>query len=1043
MLAGALAPQAVAQTDAEKREQYIRAVVRGEGYLPWQERGLSRDEIDFRRQAEERKTRLLAGRGPLNRPVMLDAGARDRALRNIKTADWALDLVQAARETAEYLVVQPATYAASMISELTPWYEYGMTCPNCVGVKSQEGVGHGLLRWDYRDPDKLTCTFCGHVYPSAKYPETQNLVCPRTGQTFTFYLNPKEQADPENRTGELAYHWVGHPMHMSFSGTIRWYKANFMIKGACDLALTGFLTGDVRYSRRAQEILVRLAACYRNWLYHDYWNTVADAEPLYAAAHDMDLELVWKRHLATAVFEGDSLTKAAMKQTFWGGGRLHPSTDSMGTLYDVSLAYDLVSAARDAAGRELWSAADRETVERDLLLEWIFTGEPYVGGPDQAKLINNKTPRIYHAFASVARALGLPALADTALRGYEGVRDGSFTDDGYSGESPGYTMMYLSELLTIPERLNGFAWPEAFPARRAAADLYASDAKLRLMYRMMLDQLHADGTILPVEDSNAGGRAPGECIEMGLKRYPEYFAGKTGTLLGREKPGKYALFNLEAGEILQADDLGLPEIYFPGWMTGILRHGRGAEAAVLSLNFSPEGNHRHADNLSLYYRDGGRTALGDHGYVGDMPVNEWIVSTLSHNLVVVDDGPQRFRPRDSPNPRRPRLEMMFTTPEASAVEASSDAYGQCSEYRRLVVLLKGPEGRTAAVDIFHVRGGKTHDYRLFSELASSDAGAAGVLKFHGLALPPEPPLPEFGGSIAREAIFGLRDIRANEHPPAAWQAVWEEPGGSYRFWCLSPVGKVAAANGPGQEDHQHYGRRVRYLDLINEGDGLASIFAGVHEPGAPGGLVSVRSARRFEVPAAAGPAAVALAVETAWGDYLVLSEFSGEAEVEGVRFQGKLGIFGKYPGGKPWLIACGAGTLEGGGIGFRGRSPEWTGTASAETDYKLTVPGRPADWADPPAGSRVWVLLNDGGFDTGFPVSATSSEAITIERFPIPAGAAAAFRLLRAAVHRAGLDWSALTRTSPRGGGWIYPPSSGPRRAYPPALSMSRNSLII
>ena len=507
--------------------------------MPWQERGLSQDEIDFRRQAEERKTRLLAGRGPLQRPVMLDAGARDRALRNIKSAAWARDLVQAARETADYLVAQPATYAASMISELTPWYEYGMTCPNCVGVKSQEGVGHGLLHWDFRDPDKLTCAFCGHVYPSAKYPETQNLVCPRTGQTFTFYLNPKEQADPENRTGELAYHWVGHPMHMSFSGTIRWYKANFMIKGACDLALTGFLTGDVRYSRRAQEILVRLAACYRNWLYHDYWNTVADAEPLYAAAHDMDLELVWKRHLATAVFEGDSLTRPPMKQTFWGGGRLHPSTDSMGTLYDVSLAFDLVPAARDAAGRELWSAADRETVERDLLLEWIFTGEPYVGGPDQAKLINNKTPRIYHAFASVARALGLPAPGrhrPPRLRGRPGRvvhrrrlqrREPRLHDD-------------------VPERAP--ADPRAPQRLRLAGGLPGAARRGRPLRERRQAQADVPHDARPApgrrrrscrsRTRKSADRAPGECIEMGLKRYPEYFAGKTGTLLGQEQAGK-------------------------------------------------------------------------------------------------------------------------------------------------------------------------------------------------------------------------------------------------------------------------------------------------------------------------------------------------------------------------------------------------------------------------------------------------------------------------------------------------------------------------
>src|SRR4030067_2409178 len=41
-IAGALPPRVAGPTDAEKRDQYIRAVVRGEGYMPWQEQGLSR-----------------------------------------------------------------------------------------------------------------------------------------------------------------------------------------------------------------------------------------------------------------------------------------------------------------------------------------------------------------------------------------------------------------------------------------------------------------------------------------------------------------------------------------------------------------------------------------------------------------------------------------------------------------------------------------------------------------------------------------------------------------------------------------------------------------------------------------------------------------------------------------------------------------------------------------------------------------------------------------------------------------------------------------
>src|SRR6185436_16926552 len=101
-----------------------------------------------------------------------------------------------------------------------------------------------------------------------------------------------------------------------------------------------------------------------------------------------------------------------------------------------------------------------------------------------------------------------------------------------------------------------------------------------------------------------------------------------------------------------------------------------------------------------------------------------------HNLVNVDRAEQRF------SDRKPRLEMMVTSPEVSAVEASSTAYEQCDIYRRLVVLVKGPDRRTFAVDIFRVHGGAHHAFRLFSELASSEA-ADGRIEFHGVTVPPE------------------------------------------------------------------------------------------------------------------------------------------------------------------------------------------------------------------------------------------------------------------------------------------------------------------
>ncbi len=987
-----------AQTDAENKAQYVDAVVHGKGYLPWMERGLSEKETAFRKEMEDRKTRLLAERAPVHHPVMLDAQARERALRNVKEAAWARGIVDSARKQADFILGKPDSYIDDMIGETTPWYDYCMTCPNCVGVKSQEGNGH-MMEWSSKDPDKLTCRQCGQVFPSPKYPQTQKLVCPRMGQTFTFYMNPAERAHPEDRTGKYAYKWLGHPMHMNFSGVIAQHKTGFMMSSASDLALTYVVTGDPRYARKAQRILLRLATCYRGWLYHDYLNTVIDTDPLYAAWHDTQLELEWKRNPASDNFKNDRLHHASVFN-FWGAGRYHPSTDNMALLTGLARSFDFVADATDENGKPLWSEADKTKVERDLFLEWIFTGEPYLGGPDQANLINNKTPRLYNAFAAVACALNLPRLADTALRGYELVRDRSFTADGFSVESPGYTMMYLQELPSIPELLHDFKWPAAFAGRKAAGDLYNNE-RLRMIYAAMIDQLRPDGTTIPFEDSNAGTVIPGNCIEMGLKRYPDLFGAKAGSLGEKFRPGLYSLFNLDAGAISQKRDLALKDLYFPAWMTALLRHGTDRNSALLALNFSPPGGHRHGDNLTLYYMDHGNVLLGDHGYVGDSPVNTWITSTLSHNLVVVDGKNQLRHSRD--NRRTPKLEQMLSTPRASACEAASNATS-ATEFRRLVILLKGPDKSTCAVDIFRVRGGKKHAYQLFSEIASSDAGATGSLVFDGVTLPPEPPLPNFGATISEDQheIFGLRDAREAK-APAAFAATWTEPRRRYRFWCLGQVDKVAASNGPGQETYNTPGRRVRYLNLIHEGsNGLTSTFIGVHEPSLPKGSMPVKSARRLEVPAPAGASAVAIEIKTVWGDYIVLSEFADEATVAGVTFKGKLGIFGTNAKGKAWYLASGATTLRRGKTGFSGKPAEWTGTATAKTGSRLTVGGRPAGWSDPPQGCQAYVILNvtqnvfqpnPGRFDTGYPVAKTTEDSIQTERFPIPAESSNAFRL--------------------------------------------------
>jgi len=963
---------------AKHKAEYVSFVTQGGGLVPWQQQDETEAERDFRRQIEARKLQWLNERTPIKHPVLLTPTEIDRARKNIQTTPWAAEWYEGLKTIADYVIAQPPTYVHDMIPELTPTNPYGFTCPNCVGVKSQEAVGISLMEWDYHDPDRCSCGQCGHVYPSEKYPETAKLVCPRSGEVFNYYLNKEEREHPEDRSGKYAYRWVGRPIHVSFTGVIRERKVLFMAGAAKSLAVTYQFTGNVRYAERAKAILLRLAVCYRQWLYHDYWDTIADCDPMYAAWHDHNLPLEWKRHLCSDAYKNDKAHQAAMLRNYWGAGRIHPSTDSIGHAAILALAYDLTVEARNKEGKPVWDDKEKGLVERDLLLEYVMGAEPFIGGANQATNANNKAPRVYRALAAVAKCLSLPQMADTALRGYEIVRDRSFLYDGFSKESPSYTNMYLSQMVIVPEELNGFRWPADFESRRGTVDLYNTDDRLRLMFRAMIDQLRPDGRYTPLSDTTATA-APGvPLIEIGCRRYSEYFQGKMNTLYHGRKPTEYAMFHLDNEQITGKAPLDSPELCFPAWMTAFLRHGTGPDAAMLSLTFSPPGNHRHDDNLALFYTQGGQILLGDHGYVGDMPVNKWIHSTLSHNLVVVDHTGQHGR--------TPRLHRMLTSSYASVVEASSQVYKQCSDYRRTVVLLKGLDEQTFAVDIFRVKGSKQrHAYRLFSEIASSDA-ANGRLDFVGLNMPAEKPLPEIGASLAKEDIFGLRDVRIAENPPSAWQAVWKQSDHAFRTWILSQADRVEASNGPGQETRDQAGRRVRYLDVVREGSDLESTFVAVHDPAGANGSFAVIQAERLPVPDNVGEDAVAVRIESTWGSYLVLSEFEQEGEVANVRFAGALGIICHPKNAKMWMLTSGARTCAIEGFGFEQATPIWAGELTRHTANELfTNTPKPENWQTPPADVTPYVLIEINNRMTGFPVAAVREKSIAVNRFPLTA----------------------------------------------------------
>jgi len=979
---------------AEKRKQeYIDAVTRGKGFMPWQEKGVSAKEQLFRTAMEARKDEMLRAHVPVSHPVLVTAEDIDRAKLNIRSAAWAKAWFEHFALIADYIVAQPHGYVEAMIPKLTSTNPCGFTCPNCVGEKSCEGTGISSIEWDYRTPDVIRCKHCSQIYPDPKYPETAKLVCPRSGQTFTYYLNDREREHPDDRTGAYVWKWYRYRCHNSFTGIVREKKVSFMMRGARSLALAYRLTDDTRYAQRAVEILTRLAHCYGGWLYHDEGDTFADCDPLYAAWNDRGLKLEWKRHLCTRAFKNDTATTASMLRGYWGAGRIHPNIDKIERIKSVCLAYDLVYDAKGSDGTSLWTAESRAEVERDFIMEWLLGAEPFVGGRgltcrEMARYAaSNKAPYVYVAMATVAKCLGLTEWAETSLSGYEFVRDRSFCADGLCCESPGYNSKYLKNIFLITETLHGFQWPRDRKRRTGTVDLYRSDPMLRSMLYAMRDVTRQDGRNLPLGDTRVVSSPPPSFFCVGMKRFPEYFAGTLPTILRcRERgegPPEYAVFSLSSTDVAADTGLSLPEIIFPNWMTAILRHGEGPMSTTMSLTFSSGGRHRHRDNLALYYAGRGQTILGDLGYIGGTPMNAWIRSTFSHNLVVVDDQEQLFRAVKGREERKPRLEMAAMTPKISVVEAGSKVYEQCREYTRLAALIKGPGAETFVVDIFRVKGGKKHAYRLFSELAASDS-EGGALRFEGLNMPAERPLPDFKASVKREHIFGLHDVRGADNPPDSWQAIWREKARRYRLHVLCQADAVEASNGPGQETQEQPGRRVRYLDIINTGEDVESTFVTVHEPSGQQGGMPIRKTERMSLPARAGPDAVAIRIESDWGTYFVFSRFDGEAEIDGVRFRGDFGVLCRNDKSERWLMSLGAETLSENDFGFSGRPSHWQGRVTRNNGTLIqTATKRPKGWPRLPDGCQNHVIVDGGTFRTGFPVAKLGKRSITVKRFPL------------------------------------------------------------
>ena len=337
--------------------------------------------------------------------------------------------------------------------------------------------------------------------------------------------------------------------------------------------------------------------------------------------------------------------------------------------------------------------------------------------------LSNKGTAVFVLSAAVGMLLDHPQkVRDTHWMAFNRMLAERYHHDGFYSESPAYSAHNLSNVYELADLLHGYSDPPDYQPeegeRIEQLDMFSSGRyPLSLL---SLTKMLAPGNRMPIiGDTRYDTEANLLSAEILAARLGGAYAGLLELIQGAplsKKGGEYALWYRPYD--LQAESTVLPlhTEWFPGWHVGVLRGGRDDTALYLNGNehqWTLQTSHRQQDILSLSYYAYGEELASDRGYFSgssqQLPDGRsgqvWVKSSLSHNLVVVDEEEQNNTACGS------NLELFGTAPGIEIVQASGvNVYPQCREYRRTCAMVTTPKGQTYSVDFFRTKGGRIHQY---------------------------------------------------------------------------------------------------------------------------------------------------------------------------------------------------------------------------------------------------------------------------------------------------------------------------------------------
>ena len=761
-----------------------------EAHPRWRSAG----ERECRQRLEALKGEYFRGALKVAHPCL---GVQDENLAiaraNIRRHDWAKRLYDGMVSLADHYADRTDACIDAMVPGLTPLHVYGTFCPVC------EADNTYRMRWDHRDPERLVCFHCGAVMTDRSFPEPGRLELPRSGQVLTYYIRPEEQDALAFSTGQNAFVWAGRKVHSSYQGAIRQCKTHHMPRVARVLAILYRMTGKDRYARTAASILKRFAKVYPTYLFHDYWNTFMDCDPLYACERMARDEGIGRYEVNACP---DQNARSGMKsgkliQTFWGCGRMSCGgvQAEADQLRHLTEALDLIWEATDGDGRPFLTEEERETVVRDLIVEGLFTFTHWEG-------VNNKVAGCRVGEVALGRFLGVPKYVHRGVEGFDPYLRGFFNFDGSTAEGSGYYAYAVHNVWALPEAALGYSDPPSYRRKNRydKLNLYDPNGHYRTVLRARALMALPDGRVPHTADAHEGHPgwpSPAYLHNTGLVRLGREFA----PFVRLDEGDDFALFNRPA-DLKPADPPPVRDRFFPAWLLAIFNTGYArmfqenlSGTASFLMNFYKPHGHDHPDALNIAMFAEGVEVLSDLGYIGDHPLNASIRSTLKHNLVVIDE--QEQLPRGVRPPGNVRL--IATSPNVKLIDADCKAYDEADVYRRSCLMINRGGGPAYLVDCFRVKGGQIHDYAIHGE---------GTIT--GL------PAFEDGGPVPlkrRKGVIGgdIETLRVGQTPDGPWSAAWTDEGMTMRVRFLSPAQEAIIGEGPGQRDHAEIGVRHDYL----------------------------------------------------------------------------------------------------------------------------------------------------------------------------------------------------------------------------------------